>query len=680
MARNRVQIVVDARDRASSVFDRLGGTITGSILKANALMAAIEGAIGLAGRAGRAFTDAAKIQESNIATAGDLMNIMGISYEESIGFIDSFTEKMALVAADLPGQTAQYVELGRTISDDLANAFIDASGKLDRSGFEENLKRITELAGFRAAANDIDSGLAALGINKFLQGRSFAELQKLKFFEANPAVLNAIEREAEKLGRDLDAVSSRQRAEILRRALEVPDEVIEASSQSISGLVEGFRSSLFDPQSGLFGLLRDLSPEEGNQNVLGSINDTLKILIGDEGLFTVLGKTLNELGIQGGDPLVFVRNGIEGFNNWLTRVTGAFRLFNRRVDFIDPQEALGKLGDRLMQLLIPDFDLQPSQLGERASDFLNSIWDRLGALDFASLLKDAGDFLSDAFNTGLQEGSDFIQNFDYGQVTETIGNLTSALAAELFDFIKGISLSDIENLGGSIGAGIADILSGIANWISSVDWTQVIVGAGEISRLVIEGAARLVGGFLGGLSTLFDQINWDEWRQQPLEIINGFVGALGDSLSWLWQKLTEAVRSLSSIFTFNNQNAVTNRIRQTDEDVSGIPDRSNVNRQLPNRANGFLGNLIGAAMREKQAVPNAGIVVANSTEAILNRSQQAAVSDAIRLGSNSSGISIGNISVVSNGSNAVDIADDVIREIENRLIAFQQNRLTPAYT
>ena len=318
---------------AIAEFNRLGGSITAATAAGNLLAGGITKGLELAGagiaKLAGGFAEVAAMQSANIGTAGDFARLTGKSFADSQDQIDGFGERMSKVAADLPGQNDLYKQIGLGITDNLVPAFQDAQGALNDIEFNKTLDNITTSAGFRAAQAGLEAKDAALAISKALSGKSMAELSTLQFFEASPAALAFMEKEAAKIGKDLKDMTARQRADVVQAALQVSPEVIAAAQNSVDGLIQGFQASLFDENTGAFGKLRDLDlSTEGNQSVFSSYQRITQKLFGTEGLFALGAKLFDNLGIDI-DPMKMLADGlgriggyIDRANNFLSGVLG----------------------------------------------------------------------------------------------------------------------------------------------------------------------------------------------------------------------------------------------------------------------------------------------------------------------------------------------------------------------
>lgn len=692
---NTVRTELVARDNASQVFDRLNRSIRSNVLQANLLSSAITAGVGAAtnavGGLVNAFQSAADIQASNIAVAGDFMRLAGQSFAEATEFVDEFSIKMSNVAAGLPGATQDYVNMGKSIMDNLVPAFKELDGTINEGEFTQALEAITRDATFRAVNAGVDVNLASLGISKFLGGSSLSELSRLKFFESNPAVLAFIEEEAKKLGRDLEDLTKRERTEVLRRALAVPDEVVQASTESVSGVVEGVRSTLLDPQTGLFGLKRDLNPElEGRQSVLVAVNDLLKYTLGPTGPFARISETLKLMGVNI-DPMV----GLYNFINWLNDLIYEINLFvyqnqDTLTEIIGFFQDIPKRFRQLYSQLVNE-----TTFIEEDGDTTTKVTIRTG-----QLYGIAGRALAESINEALASGT----------FVEALSGLTEGIAINLAYYINVLSkniLSFLNNLDwglvlksllGIVGA----VVKGIDTFIRSLDLETYLVIAGGAALVLLGGALLAgIGALVAPIVASFSAVGLA--GAALIAGLYGVVTRLGaksvDNLDWLgallgkiFQRLrARAIGKLLGLQTrvefffrdlqrrilaiFRESYTFGTQIGEAIFDLfSNIADR--IRRFIPgplrdwfggstrNLRPAFSGFVPEGLLQEMRNKPSGSdLLVANSSELILNREQQRAL-----FSRQPAHISFGDVVIHAGDSrNPRQLASMVIREIERQL-------------
>ena len=300
----------------------------GSLLKANLLSSAITSGIGaglsavqnLVGGVSSAIGTAANSQQELLAATASFSAVAGRSFQESSRFISEFETNLAKSVASLPGATSGYIQLSRSIADELIPAFTNLRGELDEQGLSRTLGNISANAGLLGSAAGLQGSDSALAIQRAIGGASTAELRQLAFFERNPALLRKLEESLAEVGaksfKELDPASVVKIVENSLAQFATP-ELKRESAKSFNGLIEGLRSQLFDPQVGVFGFLRDLDPAlAGSQTLLDRFTQTTRLLIGSGGVLDSIGSAGSRL-LGGRDPLVIVDNALAGFNEFL---------------------------------------------------------------------------------------------------------------------------------------------------------------------------------------------------------------------------------------------------------------------------------------------------------------------------------------------------------------------------
>ena len=647
-------VTLSANDQVSGVINNITGQLdrglTGSLTRATlganlmtkAISTGLDSLSNLIDGVGNKLRESMSIQQQNISTAGTLMQMTGMSFNEAGQFIDDFSEKMSKVAATLPGSTSQYVAMGKGIMDNLLPAFKSLNGELDLEGYKEALEVITQGSTFLAAANGVDVNLARLGVSKFLGGSSLSELQRLKFFEANPALLSRIEEEAGKLGKDLSKLTARDRADLLRTVLELPEEVIKASSNSISGLIEGFNSSLFDPQSGLFGLLRKLDPE-GN-TVINTVNQFLVEVLGDDGILTNLSKTLKILGVKFKDPMKLI-------NDVLVNITDNIRGLNKIFKDFNISRSFVRLRSQLFSWLERMFDVRA--IGRVTSDIVNSFIRFLAdVFDWNAFFSGIGKTLADIINGAF----DSIGNFDFAAV----GRLAIRL--------------------------VTGFIQGIFKFITSLDYL------GAIGNLV-KGAIKLITAPILAVIQVLTQ-DFIRFFRDILDIfftpIREFFSGVVNLIRNIWGVITTTVDTLLN-WVINTVDNLTSKFR----DLGNSSNTTNNDSDVKEPGTAYSGfnyqGLMSAANREINNAPiGSELILANSSEAILNRKQQSTLLSALNLkGVNNTpkqvvreskpNLTINTLNITTQGNNPQEVTTDIIKQvmvgIADEYAKFTQNNI-----
>ncbi|MFA9201144.1 MAG: hypothetical protein ACEQR8_08155, partial [Cypionkella sp.] len=301
-------------------------SISGAILTTDALKFGlkkmIEGAMGslpgqisqVVGGAlkGGGLSEAVNVQlETNTATS-TLAALTTLDIGGAAAQIDTLNKRLAESAAALPGATQDYKRLASVLSDNLIGAFKDVSGNLDTDAYVDSLSKISESYGALTASTTRDTGNTALALTRALGGASESQLRQFAFFEQNATALNQINRLLAKAGAEsLADLNIEGRVKLLEAVGDtlITQDFKDLAENSVDGLLQSFRSALFDGSTGIFGLNRDLdSALEGTQSVFTSFNEILRGTIGqnadDMGLLFRVVESAKAAGANIGDPLM----------------------------------------------------------------------------------------------------------------------------------------------------------------------------------------------------------------------------------------------------------------------------------------------------------------------------------------------------------------------------------------
>ena len=627
---NTVQAVikVDAA-QAQRELNALGALMTKSVASGNLLASGIgnglqaisNAAAGVISGAVRSFNEAADISLSNIGTAGDMAKLTGMSFADAQKDIAKFTKEMSIAAADLPGDTAGFVGLGVGISDNLVPAFKDLNGQFDAAGFEKYRASLAQAGAMRADFSGISTADSSLAISKMLGGASTAELKSLKFFEANPAVLGFIETALEEKGQDIKDLSKIELVKLADSALGVSDEVIEAARNSTKGIMAGFKSGLLDPNTGMFGIMKDLDTDlEGNQSAYSSIERVVKKIFGSEGLIPTAAQIFTNItGIDSDSPMQTFADGIGKVGGWIDKASkflGGIAGMTDDSRGFSAIDILGNIGQKLAGWL---------------SEKVNGIFSSGANLDAEGTGKKLGGLLA----VGLNAVFKFVADLDMQKIGQTVLNGAIVVATGLVELFKKIEWKPaIEAL---LSGALAVAVGMGATFLASVAG----VSAPVIAAIVTGGAALIAG---------VESI-WDKAKDWLADIRD----AVGDVFKKIW----DAVNDLfGKVFSGG--------------------DRKGSNKSVANRASGG-GPMFDALMRESRAMPaGASPVLANSSETILNHAQANQVASGLQ-GRGSFALN-GNIVIhTSATSNPEKLADEVWRAIERKWARFDQSQLAPGY-
>ncbi|MBD2452247.1 hypothetical protein H6G76_35140 [Nostoc sp. FACHB-152] len=662
---NQVVVTISARDEASRVISGLQNSIEGATLRANLLATALTSGISSAFSAlNSKFKESAQLQLNNITGASTYAALTGRTFSDAEQVISKINDRLAEAAASLPGNTQAYKDIALGIQDNLIPAFVDANGVFNEGAFLEGLEDITKGLGVLGAASDVASKDVSKFTAKFLGGSSLSQLQQLLFAEANPAFLALVEKKLAVSGKKLEQLTVKERAEILKavQAQLVTPDTINAASNSVGGLIESLKSNLFEPSKGLFGLMRDLDKNtKGEQSVLNALNQGLAALIGPEGLLTSLGVTMSLLGITFGDPMELLRNGILFFTDKVKQLNSILTDFNNTGDV---EVLKAKVSGFFAKLL--DVDLAPlaQSAGKGLAELVNGAFDFLKGLDYGFIAGKLSGYIGDFF----QGIGSFLANLDSGvYATLAAGILINVgVVPALTTFAGGLLATFVAGT-----AGLPVILAVAAGLAIAALAKAIIDNWEQISSLVSDYFGQIGRAFTSGFDLIKSIVTFD---------IDGIKKSAQDLVDAVKRIIADPLKIIGEALTGNSIDATNTKVRndswdnlKAQYDAGEITKEEFLKRskQTLNGFNGYNNSSImqAVAKEQKQAPSGSGIVIANTSEAILNQQQQSQLMSAL---GNKGSLNVGNITIVTQATNAQEIAQDVMKYIVYEYQKFSQ--------
>jgi hypothetical protein len=570
---------IKAQDLTGGIFGQLGGRIgqaaqgagdlsnqiASGVLKANLLTGAFSSAVGVIqqgiGSIRSNLQQAVDLQLEGINAATTFSSLTGSSFEEAATVIENLNNRLAKSAASLPGATQDYKALATTIQDNVLEAFKGLNGELDLKGFEDSVSGISESYGALTAASTRMTGNTALGLTKALSGAGIAELRNIAFFEQNPVILNELEKRLQELGanslRDLDIRARVKLIEEVGRKF-ITEDFKQQAGESVDGLIQSFKSTLLDPTTGIFGIMRDLDPAtEGTQSAFGSYNEIVKSLIGPDGLFEIASQTLASAGITLTDPMVMLRDGFDFVNGVIQRaiailkqVQGFFEGGGTLAD-LDAVFKQGFNPDALRQQVVGFIDqLQPAiaDLLQRGIRTLRQLFQGIQRVDFGEIGGQVGLFTAELLGQALK----FLVNAPWGQILLFIGEvsiqiiraaiqLLAGFSASLQVRLRGIILTTLGQIGQNFIKGLrglfADAGAIVWNWITALP--RAVLGA--LTGVLTNWQQQFQGTLLGAIAGLLGQFT-NRVQSSLSQGIPAIARAIWEGLQQLFQGLVQAVR------------------------------------------------------------------------------------------------------------------------------------------
>lgn len=672
MVRNRIEVVLDGKDN-------LTGTIRNAVFQAgllerglSAAFSAIQGAVGAAVGA---FKEASAAQLDTLKSVSGLQNVFSLGYDQAEALNLEITEMLAKLAAPLPGTTDDYLKLFRQISDDVAIANKELNGgTVNLEQYKDQIGEIT------SKWTILGQGLTVFQRNNalrgILSGDSLKQLRKLEFFEANPQVMKALEQAQELADKPLQKMNRGERLQVLLDALDVAmtDDTLKRMTGTLDAQVQTFMSTLFDPTTGIFGFQRDLDrSQKGVQSAFTGIAEAIAALLAPDGLFFAIGDLLGELGFKMGDPMMALRNAGLFWAERIQTLADALR---------GGASVLKKMG-RLDELFSEDL---AQWINETSVTFAKKLEAGIPALvagiDRAVVLIGKSILFT-------------LQNINWGAIFSSIGRALQNIPWN-YDAMRTYLMGFAAIVGAGLAkAGVVAIAAQLAPAIALMFNPLVaamVIGGGLLVAAYAENWDDVVYGFTSNMGELWGMIT--SYFGVIRAVIQSFF--LDIKLKWLefknslpgWiQPIADAARSFLQAIA----NAITNLIPGgglVQGAVGaigsmlggGTPDAAvpSAGAAAPNAAEGFPG-IMGGLFNELRQMPSgAKPVIANSSEAILNRQQQTALMGG--LSNRGAGIQIGSISINTQATDAEGIARDVMRAIEDEYRRYEQSRLSAIAT
>ena len=718
---NVVQITLSAKDAATDVVKNLTKSLEGATLKAQLLSQTIFAGVssGLSAISSK-FKSTADLQQSLLSEASTYAALTGRSFSDAEALIDKLGAKIDEFAeCPLPGVAQDYKKIATGIESDLIPAFTSLTGVFDEGLFLKNISDITKGLGVLSQSSHVTNENTAAFASKLLQGSSIDELKHLEFATSNSAFLPMYERKLKEIGKTAETATRADRALALKLVTQqlVTPELISRSSNSINGLLGSLKDKLFSPTKGIFGLLKDLDEKtKGNQSVLSAFNNTLKLLIGDNGLFDSIGKTLTLLGVDPDFILKSLKGGIDNLNNWISSLNSFVSSINTNIQGKDK----GQIVKEFIQGITINVEsflksINFKGVGSETSNILNSIIKGLSSIDFKSIFSFIGQSASNFLKGFNIDGSKFkglldkltegINSINWSVLFKVLGDALAFATNIIFQIISKIDWLKV----------IGGLFDGIGEFLTKLDWNTIfsvlaklLIGGVVVSFTVGLAAltaavvglpalfiAPLVGLFVGLLAII--KVKWDDitracydfykWIAEGFSNIGkdvkddldkfvakpviGLISFLGNFFTNLWKDTEILCKSVADSVT-GFFKGIKDKFDGLLSKIPGLGSDSNKGNtsKVPNAASGMVGGLLEAAIRENNSSPSgAGLVVANTSEAILTRQQQASLLQ------NRGGMHIDTIIINTQAANAKDIADDIFKVLAQNYQRFAENNL-----
>lgn len=222
----------------------------------------------------KAFETATQNEINRLAAGGAISNSFSkkIDFDAGLELFDDIKKKLAVSAAALPGTTADYITVFRSLSDDMATALnsAKAGGPELKKLFRDKVPKAVETLVLQTKlyGQDIPVSSITRTYSKLL---STGKVNSREIFvQRNPVLRTGIEKWEKENSKKLPQLNVRERFEALNKifADSISNQQMMGLTNSFQSKVEGFKSFVFDPDVGLFGFEREFKNASGETTTL----------------------------------------------------------------------------------------------------------------------------------------------------------------------------------------------------------------------------------------------------------------------------------------------------------------------------------------------------------------------------------------------------------------------------
>lgn len=565
--------VEEAAQRAANRTAIAFGVMTGAIDLAKTAL----------GQLKDAFGDALERQTQNLNSVITATKTLGLTQSQAADYVEGFNKQVARLGKDLPTSAENITTISRTIMDDYAIALKGAGASTNQVrelliGSSTRAALLTELGGGNVA--DTQSALTA-----YLSGSVGTQgLDQYSFFANNPLLRTKMIDLAGKAGKDLTDMSGIERVKLIIEALDgaVSPEDVEKLKGLSKSKISGFMDALFNPEEGIFSIQKDIEPNlPGYQSVFTSLERTLDLVIGENGILAAIGKLS---GIEGSSPMKLLKQAVDLFNDFLEGIVTNLQGL--------PQLNMNFLNNLDLNNLSANID--PGAIGKSLAGAVNFVFDMifrvLGSIDYGALIG--------AFFVAL--GS-FLVNLDW-RVYAVAGAamimsvlvpilsfvmvvlvqvLFGQLLASMFGAIGGLVVSMllpvimpfILAIGGVIVVLIVGIIVGIIALGKMVydNWDSITKAVGDFFNWIEKGADKLIdkitnSGFYKSIENFFVSTtkSADDFLDRAIKRSQGFFNSVVDFFNNLEDNINKGADAVGNFF-----------IKMFDAIIQGLQDTWN---------------------------------------------------------------------------------------------------------
>jgi hypothetical protein len=249
---------------------------------------------------------------SDIQSAGGILSIgkernvaWADTYKEAMGIQTKLNAEMANLAASLPGDTQDYVNNMKQVTDTTMKITLqngpamitamqgfNSSVKTQKDAYVEATKQLAKYTTLGSLGSTGGVPITALAeqilnmdkVNIKSMKTKFAQLQK------NPLLSGALEKFESEMNKASAGSADRYKAMIKAFEQAFPAEVLDAMTNSADGIIQGLKSGLLNPDVGLLGLGRKIKISfAGLNRSLGPLEEDLSVFDMFLGVFKAFG-------------------------------------------------------------------------------------------------------------------------------------------------------------------------------------------------------------------------------------------------------------------------------------------------------------------------------------------------------------------------------------------------------
>lgn len=457
-----------------------------------------------------AISNAGKEETATLMTVSEIAAGLGSTFGEAEKRVKNLKISIAEMAAPLPGTTETYTKFFQAVSGGLSRTF---KGKPEE--FEAVTKDITKRAGVLASIWNINGTDAGSVFDRLIQGNGgFREVALNDVIQRNGGFKNAMMEQMKVMGFEVEewqAQSTETRLKVVQAALKIatPDDLIERFNDTFESVTQGLQTYWFNPLTGIFGVMREVSTDKGMTTGLQTVTETIRAMID-------VGKALNTMATVKGisiDPMKMLIEFLQDFTQLLNgieyfiRSGGQLPTFNFDLDIVGAIRGMAENVPKVLSgmfrganSILASGDL--AEVGTWLGEVINSLSLLLTNIftktDWIAIGETVGRFLGSTIRLAIN----FLAKLNYAQIGSAVFGFVQAVVLFGIGILKGIVLD--------FGKGIGSYLMSIWDGVKSQFGRVVDALKGTIDRI------------LGAFSSL----NPFQGSSNPVSAVSGVVSGV----------------------------------------------------------------------------------------------------------------------------------------------------------